>query len=124
MILNSKKLFLLDSLGALLSTFLLGVVLVSYQSHFGMPVSVLYFLSGIAAIFFAYSFLCYLIPNENWRPFLKLIAIANLLYAFLSFGLVLYFKSEITPLGWIYFLAEVIVIAQLVRFELKIALKQ
>jgi hypothetical protein len=46
-----KQLFLIDNLGGLLSTLLLGVVLVRFKTAFGMPLHVLYTLSCIACVY-------------------------------------------------------------------------
>ena len=57
--------------------FLLGIVLVELESIIGMPTRILYILAILACGFTVYSFLCYLLVKENWRPFLKIIAIVN-----------------------------------------------
>lgn len=118
---NPRNLFLADSLGALLSAILLGLVLARFESIFGMPQKVLYVLSSIAFVFCIYSFLCFLLLKENWRPFLKIIGIANLLYCFLTLGLVIYLYQELTVLGITYFALELIVILVLISIELKTA---
>lgn len=119
-ILNPKKLFLADSLGALLSAFLLGVVLASFEGTFGMPRKILYCLSSAACVFAIYSFLCYWRIEENWRPYLRVIAIANLMYCCITIGLVISFRQELTHWGLTYFLLEIVVILILVFAELKI----
>ena len=119
MILEPRKLFLIDSLGALLSAFLLGVVLTNFESTFGMPQKVLYFLSINACLLAIYSFMCYLLIKKNWKFYLKIIAFTNLLYCFLTIGLMLYLYKELTNYGLIYFLSEVIVIITLAIIELK-----
>ena len=119
MILEPRKLFLIDSLGALLSAFLLGVVLVNFESTFGMPQKVLYFLSINACLLAIYSFMCYLLIKKNWKLYLKIIAFTNLLYCFLTIGLMLYWYKELTNYDLIYFLSEVIVIITLASIELK-----
>lgn len=114
----------MDSLGALLSAFLLGVVLIRFESIFGVPRKVLYVLSITACVFAVYSFLSYILLKENWKPYLKMIAFANLLYCFLTIGLILYFHKVITNFGLIYFFAEVSVVVALVSIELKTAFKR
>jgi hypothetical protein len=121
MVLNPKRLFLIDFFGAVLSAFLLGIVLVKLESIIGMPSNVLYILAILACGFAVYSFLCYLFVKENWQPFLKIIAIINLSYCLVTMGLVIYFYQEITTLGHIYFILEMIVIVSLVSVELKTA---
>jgi hypothetical protein len=79
-----KQLFLMDSLGAVLSALLLGMVLTRFETAFGMPKKVLYFLAGLACICAVYSFSNYWRMKENWRSYLQAIAIANLLYCGLT----------------------------------------
>lgn len=118
---NPNKLFLTDSIGALLSALLLGLLLARLEDTFGMPQKVLYFLSCVAFIFSIYSFSCYLRKIENWRPYLKLIAMANLVYCCITIGLVIYFYQKLTLLGLVYFFAELIVVVILILIELKTA---
>lgn len=123
MISQHKNLFLIDSSGALFSAFLLGVVLVSFESTFGMPRKILYFLAIIASILSIYSSLSYLLIKENRKPYLKVIAFANLLYCCVTIGLILYLFKELTVVGLMYFLTEVGVIIMLAIVELKAASK-
>lgn len=116
---NPNRLFLIDSVGALLSTILLGFILVRFENIFGMPANALYLLSFIACIFFIYSLLCYLIKIENWRPYLKIIAIANLLYCCLTLGLIIYLYQKLTIFGLLYFVLEIIIVIILSITELK-----
>jgi len=123
-IIHPKKLFLIDSLGAIFSAFLLGVVLVQFERYFGMPRNVLFVLSIAACVFAVYSFTCYLFIKENWSPYLRLIAIVNLLYCCVTIGLVFYFHQQITVLGWLHFVGEIIVIVCLAFVELQTASKK
>ncbi|MCO6480779.1 MAG: hypothetical protein J5I94_29325 [Phaeodactylibacter sp.] len=113
-----RKLFLIDGLGALLSAFLLGVVLVRWEPVFGMPSKVLYPLAAIACVFAVYSLSCYFFLSRNRRPFLRAIAVANLLYCGLTLGLVVYCYPQLTVLGVAYFLVEIGVVLILVVTEL------
>lgn len=122
--LHPKKLFILDGLGALLSAFLLGIVLVKLEPYFGMPSKELYFLASIAVIFMIYDYICYWKVQENWRPFLKAIAIANLIYCCISIVIVCYSYNQLTHLGLVYFLLEIIIILIIVTIELKTVLKK
>ena len=107
MTLTPKSLFLIDSLGGLLSALLLGVVLARFEAIFGMPQKVLYFLSCFAGVYATYSFVSYWLMKENWRPYLKGIAIANGLYCCLTIGLVIYHRKALTHWGLSYFLLEI-----------------
>lgn len=118
---NPNKLFLIDSLGALLSAFMLGFVLVKLAPMFGMPPKTLYLLSFIACVLSIYSFLCFVSRIKNWRPFMKITAIANLVYCCLTLGLVIFLFEGLTVLGVTYFILELIIIVTLAIFELKFA---
>lgn len=116
-----QKLFLVDSLGALLSAILLGLVLALFEKTFGMPQNVLYALAVIPCVFAVYSFLCFLSKTAHWRPFMKIIAIANLLYCCLTAGLMIYFYQQLTILGLIYFVLEIMIVMSLAFIEWKTA---
>jgi len=114
-----KKLFLLDGLGAILSAFLLGVVLVKLESYFGIPVPTLYVLAALPCFFAIYDFYCYFKIEKKLEEFLKVIAITNLLYCCLSLVLAFYHYQEISYLGCIYIIGEIIIVVILAIIELK-----
>tara|TARA_R110002096_G_scaffold77896_12_gene183525 strand:- start:24312 stop:24746 length:435 start_codon:yes stop_codon:yes gene_type:complete len=115
------QVFLVDGLGALVSTLLLGIMMVRFESIFGMPASVLYALAAIAAGFSLYSILCWVIEPANWRPWLRGIASANLLYCCLTVGLVITRQDDLSLLGTSYFAGEIAVVVVLALFELRVA---
>lgn len=119
--LNPKKLFLIDAFGALLSAFLLGVVLVRFKNIFGIPVPVLYFLALLPLTFAVYDFYCYFKVKQNIGLFLKGIAYINISYCCISMGLAFYHYNKITFLGWSYILIEVFILITLANFELSTA---
>ncbi|MEQ9375992.1 MAG: hypothetical protein RIG68_12485 [Imperialibacter sp.] len=118
---NPKKLFLFDGFGASLSAFLLGVVLVKLQTLFGIPAATLYTLAAFPVIFAVYDYYCYRRVAYQLGPFLKGIALLNLLYCCLSIGLAVYHYGTITNLGWIYLLIEVLIVGLLALIEIKVA---
>ena len=117
---NPKKLFLIDGAGALLTAFSLGVVLASLEDTFGMPRTVLRPLSFLGFLYAAYSLGCYFFVTDNWRFYLKIIAIANLLYCCLTAALVVFSYQTLTVWGLAYFLLEIAVIVVLVRVEFRV----
>ena len=113
-----KKLLFIDGLGALLSAFLLGVVLVGLESYFGIPKSTLYVLAVIPCVFAIYDFYCYFrIRDKHWM-YLRVIAIANILYACLSLVLAFSHFEVITVYGWVYIIVEIIIVVSLALYEL------
>lgn len=114
---NPRRIFLIDGAGAVLTAFLLCVVLASFESFFGMPARVLYMLGAVAVVFAVYSFSCYCWLKRSHRSFLAAIIFANLLYAVLSLGLVIYYFPQLSSWGLLYFAGEIIVILVLVSIE-------
>ncbi len=117
--LSPKQLFIIDGAGALLSAFLLGIVLVRFESFFGIPEEVLFVLAIIPLFFAAFDLLCFLLASKKPSTFLKIIALANLSYCLLSLGLAWMHQGSLTVWGWVYLLLEVLIVASLAVFELK-----
>jgi len=111
----------IDGLGAILSAFLLGIVLVRFEALFGIPKSTLYFLALLPCIFAIYDFYCFYLNDTTIKKSLKRIAIANLTYCGLSIGLAFYHIGTIKNLGWIYILIEVLIVVTLALIELRIS---
>ena len=120
MMLKLPKIFLTDGLGALLSAFLLCVILVKFEHVFQMPRPVLWILLITACLFASYSLINYLLNNKK-RSYLKIIAYANLLYSCLTISMTLYYRTELTTVGFMYFLSEAAIIMTLAIIELKVA---
>ena len=122
-IVNPKKTFLIDALGAAVSAILLGVVLVKLERVFGIPESTLYFLAAIPVLFIPYDLFCLSKSKNNLGPFLKAIAVMNMMYCCLSIGMAFYHLKTITFFGYLYILIEVIITFTLAVFEFKVANK-
>ncbi len=118
---NPRKLFLLDSLGAILTASMLFFVLRKLNSFFGMPTIMLENLALIALCFGLYSWACFLFLKQHWSFYLRIIAYANLGYGLLTLFLLIAFHTQITWLDWFYFLAEIAVILVLVYLEVRVA---
>lgn len=114
-----KNIFLIDGIGALLTALLLYFILRNFNAFFGLSKSVLEYLSLLALVFSFYSISCYFLVNNNWKSFLKIICIANILYCLLTMGILFYHYDNITILGIAYFLGEIAVITGLVFLEIR-----
>jgi hypothetical protein len=117
--LNVKTIFLIDSMGALLSATMLGLVLPMFEDEFGMPSNVLYVLSGLASLLFAYSFTCFVIKPSSPTAALKIIAVANMCYCVLSIALIIYYYRQLTVLGLTYFILEKMIVLFFSAVELQ-----
>lgn len=120
---NPNRLFLLDGIGAFVSAFFLGIVLVNLESQIRMPIQILYMLAVIALVFAGYSITCYFINPKNWKSYLRLITTANTLYCTFTLGLVMYFFERLTLLAITYFVVEMIVVSIVIRIEILVISK-
>ncbi len=116
-----RTLFLLDGLGAALTTFSLFFVLRHYYDYFGMPANILTYLSVIGLVYCAYSMSCYFLRKGYWTPYLRIIAISNFLYCILTITLLYSYYNGLTRMGLTCFLVEILIIVLLVYIELRVA---
>lgn len=114
-----KNIFLLDGLGALLTTLLIFFVLRTFNDFFGLSKNILEYLAALALVFSCYSVSCYFLVSNNWKSFLKIICTANILYCILTIGVLFYQHQSISIFGIAYFLGEIAVIAGIVSLEIK-----
>ena len=117
--LNPKQLFLIDGIGALLSAFLLGIVLVRFEHMFRIPTSVLYVLAVIPLFFAVYDFYFYRKGHQKLGLALKGIALLNLIYCSISIGVLWYHFDQVKLLGWIYIIVEIVIVLFLAMVEFK-----
>lgn len=114
-----QKIFLIDFLGALISALFLGLVLPRFQSYIGMPLSILYWMAAFAVILALYGITAYILSRASWKSFLKVLILGNSSYLIFSLICLIHYRSLITPLGWIYFFLEKVVLVILLRIESK-----
>lgn len=119
---NPKKLFLIDFLGAMLTIFLLNVLIRNCNEYFGMPKEALDCLSIYVMCLFLYSFLCFLFLKKTWTGFIRGISLANLAYCILTIGFLIVYYSQITILGLTYFITETLIICSLVYVEFNVGM--
>lgn len=116
-----KTLFLVDGLGAVLTTFFLFFVLRPYYDYFGMSANILTYLSVIGLVYCAFSISCFFLLKKDWSPYLRIIGISNFLYCILTMNLLYAYYNGLTLIGLTYFLAEILVIIILAFIELSVA---
>lgn len=119
-----SKIFLIDGFGALVSAILIGFVLVKLKYLSGFPESTLYFLASLPFLFAVYDFYYYFKIEKNIGQSLKVIALANFTYCFLSIVLAIYHTQTITYFGWLYVITESLIVSSLAFIELKVSQNQ
>lgn len=118
---QTRVLFLIDALGALITAVTLGIIWHNCYPYTGMPPAVLKKLALTALLLCTYSGICAFSLKNSSASFIKGIAVANLLYCILTSSLLVIYYTELTILGIIYFVAELLVIFGLVWLEFKVA---
>lgn len=118
---NPKAIFLTDSIGAFLSAFCLLIISRFYNDYFGINHSTFQLLAILPIVFCIYSACCFLFVKRSFKPFIQIIALANLLYCIITLILLATLFSEITILGLSYFVVELTIIALIISIEFKIA---
>ena len=122
--LNTRRIFLVDGLGATLTAFMLGGILPIFVEHIGMPEYVLFSLSSIALAFAIYSLSCFFLNVANLRLFLAIIIFCNILYCVLTAALMVLLRETLTVFGLIYFIGEQFVVMALIAIELLVITKR
>lgn len=117
--LSTKRLFLWDGIGGLITACFLYFILGGFNHLFGMPKPILNILSLIAVGCAVYSLSCYFLLRSNRQYFLLVIAVINIVYCVASIILVICYFPALTTLCILYFTVEIIVIGSLAYLELK-----
>jgi len=118
---NPKVLFLIDSLGAMLTAFFLLLILRNFNEYFGMPETILTYLAGITLCLCVYSICCFFFLTNYWSSFIYGIVVANLLYCVVTMALLIIYNAQLTIIGTIYFLLEIAIILGIVYVEFNVA---
>lgn len=118
---NPRYIFLMDGMGAILSAVLLALVLPFFVDLLGMPLETLFILSILPLGYAIYSLLCYLLDPFQWKFYLRVIALANFLYCLVTMVYLVLNLEQTTVFGELYFVLEMIIVASLATFELKMS---
>jgi hypothetical protein len=119
--LTPRKLLLIDGIGALVSALLLGVLLVRYHLHIGLPVSTLYLLAGIALLIAFFSLSNYFFNTKATGLVIAYIGFLNIGYCIFTLIVINQPMGRLSIVGWIYFLIEISIIIMLAILEIKAA---
>lgn len=117
---NPYHIFLIDALGALISAIFLGLILITIQPLIGLSSFHLYILSSIAIGLALFSFSCYIIKPTGWKVNLSIIIFLNMAYSLFTVAIMVFFYKTIQPLGYLYFILELLVLIAVVIFEWKV----
>ena len=120
---NPTQLFIIDGFGAILSAFLLGIVLVKFENIFGIPSKTLYALAAMPVFFAFYDLYCIRNKKDDLGYFMKGIAKINLTYCCVSILFAFYHLETITIFGWSYLIIEILIIIILSIIEYKVAMR-
>lgn len=118
---SPKIIILIDLLGALLSAFVLGIVLVRFENETGMPVKALYVLAGVPCFFALYDLSILFFRKKNLGDAFGTLGSLNIGYCAASGVLLIYHFDRLTTLGISYFCIEIVIVLMLGLYELRVS---
>jgi len=121
---HEKNIFLIDGVGALTTALLLSLVLLPFESFFGMPSHFVQALALAAWGMAAYSLYCHFAIRKFSPVLLRIIMIANLVYCIVTAGLTVLNFKLLSAAGIAYFVGEIIVVLWLVKQEYHVLSKR
>jgi len=101
-----RRIFLIDALGALITSSILGLLLPLVHDLFLLEKQTFYLLAAYVVALFFYSISVYLFKPTIWVPLLRIIATANATYCLFTFAIIFFISPTISTLGIIYFVGE------------------
>ncbi|MGR3810018.1 hypothetical protein [Jiulongibacter sp. NS-SX5] len=116
-----ESLLQLDAAGAFLSAILLGIVLPIFSKDIGFEVATLQILAIAPMIFLLFDLYSLSSNKISSGSALKIIGILNLVYCVFSVYMMTIHASDLRPLGWVYFITEVLIVAALGLYEITAA---
>jgi tryptophan-rich sensory protein len=114
-----KQLFLIDAVGAILSSTILFII-GQFEEVFGMPRQFASIMALFAFGLFIYSISSHLFIKANHLPYVGIVIVLNLLYSIISLIIIVTHINSLTNLGLLYFILELIVLTLLIILEYKI----
>lgn len=118
---NPRKLVLFDCFGALVSGFLLAIVLPKMEELTLIPSKTLYLLAFFPLLFSGLDFGCYFIQLESYKIYLFGIAALNLAYCCLSASFLFANRLDYSVWGIAYLSVEIVIVFALALVEIMVA---
>ena len=114
---KSKTIFLIDALGALLSSTFACIIYFFFQNQTGFTPLVLNVMIFVPAVYFFVSMFSHINAGKKWKTMLKLIIGLNLFYCIITVCFIISFWDVFTAIGKLYLSLELIIILFLVKLE-------
>ncbi|EMS31788.1 hypothetical protein C943_02059 [Mariniradius saccharolyticus AK6] len=91
-----------------------------FSEEIGVSRDLLWLLGLVACLFCLYDLICFVSVKTEKPNLLKVIMLANLSYVLLTMWILFIQRSEVTAIGWLYFISEFLVIAFVIKTEMDI----
>lgn len=118
---HPRWLFILDGAGALVTAAAVGLLLPALPALVGMPAGVLRLLAVAACVVAAWSLTWGVLVPHRWPWGLRVVALMNAAYCAATVACLWRFSDALRVLDWIYFPAELALVAVLVSIEWQVA---
>lgn len=119
--LAARNVFLIDGIGAILTSIFMFLLLAPYHEYLGLPKHHLLTFGKIAVVLGFYSFSIYLSFKRPGPLFFYLISFFNLGYVLYTSTILIHQMQFITIWGWLYFIGEIAILFSLIVVEWKTA---
>lgn len=123
MYITRNNVLLIDGLGALTSSFFLGIILPSFDSLFTVPQKLLYPLALIALGLCVYSLSCHFLAKGRLNLHLTRVIAMNAIYSVITLAAVSTSYKEFNVPGISYFVSELIILSGLIWTEFQVLRK-
>lgn len=117
---SPRRLIVADLLGATLSLISLTLIWFVFESLFDLPKTAISILITSATLLLGFDLFSLLSSRDKHNQQLQFIGIANVCYCVLSLCLAIIFYEDITLVGHIYLLLEILLVFLLAMVELKV----
>lgn len=112
-----KYIFLIDGLGALITTLSLLLLIIPFQGGWGTDSAFISRLASATVFFTLYSLSCFFMVGKAWKKLLVIIITANTIYCIITAWMLYQSFNSMTLWGIAYFAGEIVVILTLVSVE-------
>lgn len=112
-----RQIFLIDAVGALITSSILGLLLPQINDLFLLDKQIFYLLAAYVVVLFFYSSSVYFLQPSEWINLLRIIALANAAYCFFTLAIIFFISPTISTLGIVYFIGEGCIILAIAYVE-------
>ena len=114
---NKNRLFWMDAIGAFVSVSIIALIWARHATWVGMPENHLHLLAAVPIVFIVYDLAAIYSSKGSKSKWLLGIVLLNVSYCILSLFFLFINLNNLTTLGWMYFVPEIVIVAYIAYLE-------